>query len=96
MSELTSNSSRSTGHMEVSQFLPIEVPGHIPEQHLKLMFPYTYFVYRVIVATLRDPDQAGVSLKDAMLLADYEKWADSFKAFLMDIGTVPEDFKKVH
>ena len=67
--------------LEVEDFRPISVPGDVPEGDLVRMFPNTYFVYRVLVASIKHSDPEERSILEAKGFITNEGEYDSFNAF---------------
>ena len=74
-------------YTEIREIQSLNISEKIPEEHLILMFPFTYATYRTITAGVFGPFP-GYLASDPLL--------SSFKSFLSFMGPVKEDTRKAH
>ena len=87
---------RNTPGIEMDRLKALDISDQIPEEHLILMFPFTYLAYRTILAACYapfhhyDPDRGvrGANVN--------EVWLGTFKEFLSYVGPAPGDMEEVH
>ena len=82
-------------NVEERKINPVNISASIPEEHLILMFPFTYVEYRILMSS---DDSFGniFSLEKKAEYFDDEKLSQSFQSFLSFMGPVPEDTIRAH
>jgi len=76
--------------------LYLSISDEIPDEHLILMFPFTYMVYVAIREELDNPFLQNCLDNNVKTVYDSDHWFKSFKSFLADVGPAPEDIQKAH
>jgi len=82
-------------HVEERRINPVRISTSIPEEHLILMFPFTYVEYRILMSS---EESFGTMFTPENRAEGSEKtqYSQSFQSFLSFMGPVPEDTKRAH